>query len=111
MDRSKSGSVFIYMLENYDSDWHTPTNSTSVTYDNLDNKIYTFKIKERDSYGNEQTTATQVQFTIDVQEVVDQVELVFAETNMTMGYGNNFELAIIANNINNLLGGYSYCSV
>ncbi|KAA0015720.1 MAG: hypothetical protein FE037_01850 [Thermoplasmata archaeon] len=39
--------LYSYKLEGYDSDWSDWTTDTSVTYHNLENGLYTFKVKSK----------------------------------------------------------------
>jgi len=53
-----------YRLDGY-SDWSAWTSSTSVTYNGLSDRSYTFRVKARDQAGNEDPSPAERSFTVD----------------------------------------------
>ncbi len=55
---------YSYKLDGY-SDWSGWTGNTSVTYNNLPDRSYTFRVKARDQAGNEDPSPATRSFTVD----------------------------------------------
>ena len=61
--------MYSYILEGYDTSWSAWTSSTSKTYSDLPNGVYTFRVKARDLVGNEDPTPAERSFTVSVRRV------------------------------------------
>ncbi|HEC81736.1 MAG TPA: hypothetical protein ENI42_04865, partial [Thermoplasmatales archaeon] len=86
-----SNLLFSYKLEGYDTSWSTWSHTTSVSYYNLPNGGYTFKVKAKDEEGNIDPTPATREFTVHINKPPSITEFspYDGEENITINPGNN----------------------
>ena len=74
--------TYSYKLEGYEIEWSDWTKSTTVTYNNLRDGTYTFKVRAKDAYGMVDPTPAIFHFTVDTTPP-------YTSSNINAQSGNN----------------------
>ena len=78
---SDNTDVYSYILEGKDSTWSSWTSAKSITYPDLDNGNYTFKVKAKDTQGYYDLTPATRSFTVQINYLLDQQQTRYDKSN------------------------------
>jgi len=96
-----SSSEFSFTLEGFDIDWSGWSTETTVSYTDLDDQSYTFKVMERYSNVDEQQSVTARTFQVDA---VTGPALVLHRRFVSTKIGLRFQLEVLVEDITGMMG-------
>lgn len=96
-----SSSEFSFTLDGFDTDWSNWSTETTVSYTELDDQSYTFKVIERYSNADEQQSVTTRTFQVDA---VTGPALVMHRRFVSTKIGLRFQVEVLVEDIPGMMG-------